>query len=471
MQLEEDSEASVDHDNNVHGGGGGGGEGSGGEGGGGQGGGGEGGEGDGVLASGAAVAGGEAGPPDGAGGVTSQPEAKPGPKPGPKPDPCARCCASLRKLGDKLHVRLRAWLMEARDPALFGWRGSPGEAPASRRQESLPQLLVQVLLSCTRGLVWVVLIVNHAVSGSLLSLPYPIACFCYGALESPQPNKIFFSVLLWYTLLLMGLKMAYQLPIVCGSPALTFRASVDDGQGGTLAFCNGDMGGGTVALPSRKDYILGLHKYDGPSSLQGNVGLFVGLLPDLLVLLLLLLHREMLHLRGGVRLGEGTHAPVPARVAARAVPPASGPGSAAAAGDHRCYDGDGGGGGGGGGGDGSDDGGGAGGGGGWVATAAGWEWMTAAAAAGGDGGGDGGGGGASAAASSGSLTAPPTCAAQCAACVAPARAAAGACAAAVSAQLRAFWGRLMPPASDAKGARGPPPTSASLTPPLSPRLS
>ena len=43
----------------------------------------------------------------------------------------------------------------------------------------------------------------------------------------------------------MGLKMAYQLPIVCGSPALTFRASVDDGQGGTLAFCNGEIGGGT----------------------------------------------------------------------------------------------------------------------------------------------------------------------------------------------------------------------------------
>jgi len=238
----------------------------------------------------------------------------------------------------------------------------------------------------------------------------------------------------------MGLKMAYQLPIVCGSPALTFRASVDDGQGGTLAFCNnGDMGGGTGALPSREDYILGLHKYYGPSSLPRDVELFVGLLPDLLVLLLLLLHREMLHMRGGVRLGEGTHAPVPARVALRAVPPAPSPGSAAAAGDHRCYDGDGGGGGGGGGGDSSD---------------------------GSDGGGDGGGGGASAAASSGSLMAPPTCASQCAECVAPARAAAGACAAEVSAQLRAFWGRLMPPASDAKGARGPAPTSASLTPPL-----
>ena len=33
-----------------------------------------------------------------------------------------------------------------------------------------------------------------------------------------------------YTLLLMGLKVAYQLPIVCGSPPLSLRASVDDGR-------------------------------------------------------------------------------------------------------------------------------------------------------------------------------------------------------------------------------------------------
>ena len=45
------------------------------------------------------------------------------------------------------------------------------------------------------------------------------------------------------------------------------------------------------------DYTLGLHKYYGPSSLPRDEGLFVGLLPDLLLLLLLLLHREMLHRR------------------------------------------------------------------------------------------------------------------------------------------------------------------------------
>ena len=80
----------------------------------------------------------------------------------------------------------------------------PGTASRSRRQEPtwppLLQLLLQALLSRTLELVWVALILNHAVSGSLLSLPYPFACFCYGALESPQPNRRFFSLLLWYAL-------------------------------------------------------------------------------------------------------------------------------------------------------------------------------------------------------------------------------------------------------------------------------
>ena len=51
--------------------------------------------------------------------------------------------------------------------------------PASRRQENLLQLLLQVLLSHTLGLVWVALILNHAVSSVRVRVrvrvrsPYP----------------------------------------------------------------------------------------------------------------------------------------------------------------------------------------------------------------------------------------------------------------------------------------------------------
>ena len=51
-------------------------------------------------------------------------------------------------------------------------------------------------------------------------------------------------------------------------------------------------------LVGRVDYVLGLHKFTRFSSLPHDEGLFVGLLPDLALLLALLLHREMLLARG-----------------------------------------------------------------------------------------------------------------------------------------------------------------------------
>ena len=89
--------------------------------------------------------------------------------------------------------------MEA-ELAAWGGVAAGAAVPAAKRSEPpLLQLLLQAVLSRTLELVWLALILNHAVSGSLLSLPYPFACFCYGALESPQPNRRFFSLLLWYT--------------------------------------------------------------------------------------------------------------------------------------------------------------------------------------------------------------------------------------------------------------------------------
>ena len=162
-----------------------------------------------VVTSGAAVAGGE---PGGEPGQPGQPGGQ---------GRCASWCAAMGEAAGKLRRGLRTWLMGVRDPALFGGRGTVMHAvedfarngdvdklgaeaaaavPASKRSEPpLLQLLLQAILSRTLELVWMALILNHAVSGALLSLPYPFACFCYGALESPQPNRRFFSLLLWYT--------------------------------------------------------------------------------------------------------------------------------------------------------------------------------------------------------------------------------------------------------------------------------
>ena len=52
------------------------------------------------------------------------------------------------------------------------------------------------------------------------------------------------------------------------------------------------------SLPHRIDYVLGVHKYTRHSSLPHDVGLTVALLPDMVALLALLFHREMIVYRG-----------------------------------------------------------------------------------------------------------------------------------------------------------------------------
>ena len=51
-------------------------------------------------------------------------------------------------------------------------------------------------------------------------------------------------------------------------------------------------------IPTRIDRVIGLRKYNGHSSLPRNQGFLVGALPDVMVLAVLLFHREMLLARG-----------------------------------------------------------------------------------------------------------------------------------------------------------------------------
>ena len=122
------------------------------------------------------------------------------------------------------------------------------------------------------------MILNHALNANLLSLPLPLALFLYGIVESPQPSARFFRLLLSYVLLLLLLKFLYQLPIVCGSPPLTFRSSSVDDLDPDIASCKDEAVGlesweeFQLNLPGRVDYVLGLHKYMRLSSLPHDEG-------------------------------------------------------------------------------------------------------------------------------------------------------------------------------------------------------
>jgi len=113
-------------------------------------------------------------------------------------------------------------------------------------------------------LLCVALIVDHAVNASLTSLPLPLATLLYLGLESPCPPRAFFSLLLAYLLALISIKLAYQLPLVCGTPPLSLRTAHGSANG-TEYWCSSTSSAvpESLFMPTlsrRVDYALGLDK-------------------------------------------------------------------------------------------------------------------------------------------------------------------------------------------------------------------
>jgi hypothetical protein len=172
----------------------------------------------------------------------------------------------------------------------------------------LPRLIAQVILSHTFELLALSMIVDHCVNADLLSMVFPLSLLLYGALDSPRPAPVYFDVMLLYTLFLITAKALYQLPIFCGSPPFHFRstnpATLQEPY--PLAYCfdqrviNDPQF--VATLPTRADYVLGIHKYTSSGhaheSALEELGIFVALLPDLAVLVILIVHRQVVRERG-----------------------------------------------------------------------------------------------------------------------------------------------------------------------------
>jgi len=58
------------------------------------------------------------------------------------------------------------------------------------------------------------MILDHMVSGSLISLVYPISIFCFALLEYPRPKKSYWILCIVYTMIIMFIKFIIQLKII-----------------------------------------------------------------------------------------------------------------------------------------------------------------------------------------------------------------------------------------------------------------
>ena len=129
----------------------------------------------------------------------------------------------------------------------------------------------------------IALVINFVLNANLLSVFILSTNFFYQLLANPIPGSRYWKLSMSYMLTIISLKFLYQLPIFCGTPVYTFYSDK----------CNNEE-----LLPnelaSRIDYIIGIHKFSGPASYPKNIGIFLGILPDIILLMALLLHKQFL---------------------------------------------------------------------------------------------------------------------------------------------------------------------------------
>ena len=73
-----------------------------------------------------------------------------------------------------------------------------------------------ILSFCSNNFHWLcylVMIINHMMTSSLITLLYPLSIFCYALLEYPRPKKSYWTFCLVYTVILLGLKFLIHLQL------------------------------------------------------------------------------------------------------------------------------------------------------------------------------------------------------------------------------------------------------------------
>ena len=60
---------------------------------------------------------------------------------------------------------------------------------------------------------YIIMIINHTINHSLLSMFYPLSIFCFALLENPRPKKLYWELCLYYNILILAAKFLFQLKL------------------------------------------------------------------------------------------------------------------------------------------------------------------------------------------------------------------------------------------------------------------
>jgi len=98
--------------------------------------------------------------------------------------------------------------------------------------------------------------------------------FWYGLLENPKPSNKYWKFVTIYLVVVIALKFFYQIPLICSSPEFV------------MWNCN-DVEIAPEILVRRLDYIIGLQKFNGGASYPRDIGIFKGIIFDIVLLVML----------------------------------------------------------------------------------------------------------------------------------------------------------------------------------------
>lgn len=77
-------------------------------------------------------------------------------------------------------------------------------------------IITDIIAFCSNQFHWlcyIMMLIDHACSPSILSLFYPFSIFCYAILEYPRPKKAYWKICLLYTVILIAVKFVVQLEL------------------------------------------------------------------------------------------------------------------------------------------------------------------------------------------------------------------------------------------------------------------
>ena len=135
-------------------------------------------------------------------------------------------------------------------------------------------LMQACLVSQVENLCFVMMFLNFAYNANVISLVLPLSVLYYGLLENPKPANRYWRFVTLYLVITIALKFFYQLPLICSSPEFV------------IMNCN-DVEIAPEILVRRLDFILGLQKYNGGASYPRDIGIFKGIILDIVLLVML----------------------------------------------------------------------------------------------------------------------------------------------------------------------------------------